>query len=237
VVRQEIKNLFEKFGVYFSRQPKKHDNLISNIRNNLVESSKVLHIGAHFGQEIGYYEKLKCTVIWVEANPQVFQVLKNNLRKINNQTGVLALLGDKHNYKTKFYLANNQKASSSIYDFGRDVSLKNLKMTGTLCLDMKRLDKIFNRKKIKDYNHWVIDVQGAELDVFKGAGDLLNLPTSIEVEVSTREEYLGGAKYRELKDFLRDFGFLPLWDPEDNSHENIIFVKSRHTIHKPRKLV
>ena len=110
-------------------------------------------------------------------------------------------------------------------------------MTGTLYLDMKRLDKIFNKKKIKDYNHWVIDVQGAELDVFKGAGELLNLPTSIEVEVSTREEYLGGAKYRELKDFLRDFGFLPLWDPEDKSHENIIFVKLRHAIHKSRKSV
>lgn len=226
-INQKIKNIFEKKGIYLSKQPKKYEELISNIRDNLVESSNVLHIGAHYGQEIQYYKSKNANVIWVEANPQVYEVLESNLKDIQNQVATLALLGNKHGVKTPFYLSSNELASSSIYNFGEDVGLVNLRMTGKMYLEMKRLDKIFSVRKLKGYNHWVIDVQGAELDVCKGAGNLLTLPSSLEVEVSTREEYHGGTIYKELRKYLYSFGFSPLWDPKDNSHENIIFVKTR----------
>ena len=103
---------------------------------------------------------------------------------------------------------------------------KNLTMVDFIDLPMVRLDDMFTVEQLQIYNHWVIDVQGAEMLVLMGSGDLLNNVTSIEIEVSTKVEYSGGAKWSEIKNFLDDFGFFPLWLPKENSHEDVFFVKS-----------
>jgi hypothetical protein len=72
---------------------------------------------------------------------------------------------------------------------------------------MVRLDNLLVNVDIKDFTHWVIDVQGAELLVLQGAGDLISYCKSITIEVSSRETYLGGVKHLELKDYLSIFNF------------------------------
>jgi 2-O-methyltransferase len=52
-----------------------------------------------------------------------------------------------------------------------------------------------------------IDVQGAELLVFKGAKEMLQKTEYIYVEVSEVPLYEGGAAYSELKVLLEDLGF------------------------------
>ena len=84
------------------------------------------------------------------------------------------------------------------------------------------LDK--NNIDTKKFNHWVIDVQGAELDVFKGANKNLNFCDSITVEVSTENFYEKGSKYQDVKEFLNNFNFKVKIDPRRN-HEDVTFVK------------
>lgn len=100
-------------------------------------------------------------------------------------------------------------------------------MISTITLQMTRLDSLYTPEAMKDYDHWVIDVQGAELLVLIGAGDLLRYCKTLLVEVSTRQVYEGGVSWLQLESYLSDFGLIPLWQPRNFSHENIIFYRPR----------
>jgi FkbM family methyltransferase len=201
--------------------------LIGDIRLQLLnQSDGILHIGAHHGQEAEKYSALDKSVIWIEAIPSVYQDLLKNIKNFEKQTAYQALLGDKSIANQRINLSSNAYESSSIFQFGVDMNHKNLTMVDFIDLPMVRLDDMFTVEQLQIYNHWVIDVQGAEMLVLMGSGDLLNNVTSIEIEVSTKVEYSGGAKWSEIKNFLDDFGFFPLWLPKENSHEDVFFVKS-----------
>jgi hypothetical protein len=77
----------------------------------------------------------------------------------------------------------------------------------------------------ESYNHWILDVQGAELLVLKGSTETLKYCNSIVVEVSSRPTYIGGVEYEELKLYLFSKGFTPLWNPLKNDHTNIPFIR------------
>ncbi len=216
--------LASKFGIYFSKQPKKFDLLKAEMRSNLLSNSRgVLHIGAHLGQESEEYAKHNLHVIWIEAAEIPFNELEKNIKKHKKQRAIKALVGNA-NSKTKFHIASND-ASSSIYQFGKDMPHDHLTMVGEQEMIMERLDSIFSKEELENYQHWVIDVQGAEQLVLLGAGDLLKIPNVIEIEVSTRVEYENGTKFNDLDKLLKRSNFQSLWNPEMQSHENLIYVR------------
>ena len=199
----------------------------SHHRKRLLDGSNgVLHIGAHFGQEAGEYAAKEKTVIWIEAHPEYFKTLNITIGKYPNQIAVNALLGESSK-KTQFFIASNEGASSSIFDLSLEHGYEEigLKMTTTVELDMKRLDDVLSPDMVKNLSHWVVDVQGAELSVLKGAGELINFAKSMEVEVSTREVYQGGVLFEELNAFLGSQGFEPVHQPLPSWHGDILFVR------------
>ncbi len=222
-----LKRLLSHFSVYVYRSPKVELELAREIRQNvMIQSQGILHVGAHRGQEAEEYSKLGCQVIWIEAIPEVFEDLSVNIREYTNQRGILALLGDQNHNAHKIYLSSNDYKSSSVYNFGKDMKNANLKMIHSLELPMLRLDSLFEQEELTEYPHWVIDVQGAELSVLIGAGELLKNVNSLEIEISTREEYDGGTKWEKLVEYLGEFNLYPLWSPDVNSHEDIIFIRT-----------
>jgi FkbM family methyltransferase len=201
--------------------------LVEGLENFYIKKGEgVLHIGGHFGQEAARYDNLKAKVIWIEALPDVHRVLKQNIVKYENQLSICALLGEENIDQVPFYVASNNFASSSVYQFGRELRFKGLKMETSTTLKMKRLDHVITEKEASSHNHWVIDVQGAELLVLKGAGSLLRYCQSLLIEISTREVYAGAPKWEEIRDFLYSKGLSPVWNPLVFSHENILFLRS-----------
>ena len=81
-----------------------------------------------------------------------------------------------------------------------------------------------NNIDIKKYNHWVIDVQGAELEVLKGSIESIKLCNSITVEVSTENFYVE-SKFNEVKELLNKFNFKIKKDPKRN-HEDVVFIRN-----------
>jgi hypothetical protein len=130
--------------------------------------------------------------------------------------------------KTKFFIASNEGASSSIFDLSPEHGYESigLNMTTSVELDMKRLDNVLSPDMVNELTHWVVDVQGAELSVLKGAGELINVAKSMEVEVSTREVYQGGVLFEELNAYLGSKGFESIHNPPPNWHGDILFVRA-----------
>ena len=220
--------MLNKYGIYLSRDPiVSSEQFATRIENEFIKKSKgILHIGAHLGQEGKRYFQYGTKVLWVEAIPTVYEKLKVNIGGFPNQEAVCALLENEDNVTIDFNLASNSLASSSIFNFGNDLGFKNRQMQSKISLQMTRLDSIYTAETIADYEHWVIDVQGAELLVLKGAGNLLANCKSLLVEVSTRQVYDGGALWHELENFLIANELIPLWQPEYESHENVLFIRT-----------
>ena len=57
------------------------------------------------------------------------------------------------------------------------------------------------------YNVLVMDTQGAELLVLKGAGDLLKSFRYIKTEAADFEAYVGCCQVEDLSEYLARFGF------------------------------
>ena len=222
-----LQKFLKKHSVFIYKSEKSRDrHLINYIRKKIIFSCKgVLHIGAHYGQESSFYSDLGASVMWVEANPEKYTVLCKKLSKFPNQKAMCALLGSANKNKIKFNISSNDGLSSSIYSFGDNTQFKNIEMVSYVFLKMKRLDSCFSTKNILAYPHWVIDVQGAELEVLKGAGHLLRYCHSLEIEVTSRNLYLGGANAQEVINFLNLNGFIALQEHKIGSHENLIFIR------------
>ena len=90
---------------------------------------------------------------------------------------------------------------------------------------MSRLDSKFEVHDLVNYDHWVIDVQGAELMVLEGAGQLISVCKTIFIECSLTEFYEGGAMWNQIIEFLNRNGFKYFLLPPNISHLNVIFFK------------
>jgi len=218
-----------------------NDDLYKNIEtpnfhsiNYLAKSKGVLHIGAHRGSERYAYDWFGKSVIWIEANPVIFKELRKNLREFRFQNCYQGLLHSKNNLILDFFLSTNDQASSSIYDFSKKFKEKKIffqdkkrkiEMYDKIKLKTITLDNLISLQKLnlENFNHWVVDVQGAELEVLKGAKNSLKFCRSITIEVSTENFYENGSTYSSIKEYLNTLNFKVLGEPTRN-HEDIIFV-------------
>jgi len=219
-MRKLVKQILARFNLI------PQNSLEQRINTAFVKrSAGVLHIGAHKGQEAQFYDDNSAAVVWIEAIPAIYEKLKLEISRFPQQMAIQALLGNANLDKVSFHIASNDAMSSSIYEFGSELGFADLSMSSVLSLPMVRLDSILSESFLTKYSHWVLDVQGAELLVLAGAGKLLDSCHSINIEVSTREVYKGGTTYDELTDFLKERNLVPLWEPSEHSHENVMFIR------------
>jgi FkbM family methyltransferase len=198
----------------------------------LNDSKGVLHLGAHRGTEAEVYNWFGKKVIWFEAIPYIYDQLRENIQVYSDQICICALLGNEDGIRKNFYISNNDSASSSIFNFskntlnGKYFTNRVLEMKKKISLPMKRLDTILKDQKISadEYDHWVIDLQGAELLALKGSEKSLQYCKSMLVEISTVDIYDGGVVWDELCDWLEKKNFYPNSKPEKN-HADVLFIK------------
>lgn len=169
----------------------------------------VLHIGAHYGQEFSVYEKMNLTdVIFFEPLPQTFMVLQEN---IGNKAKLVnkALGNDNKKVIMNVESANNGMSSSILKPNIHLLQYPHIKFETTVEVDMVKLDDYILSENLQNSNHNFIniDVQGYELEVFKGAKDTLNRIDYIMTEVNREFVYENNAKIEEIDSFLSSYGF------------------------------
>jgi len=197
--------------------------------NEIIDSTGILHLGAHRGGEAPIYEYFAKSVIWVEANPKIFNALEENLYVYKKQRAFCALLGDEDGKLVDFNLSNNDSASSSIFELGKLITDSRLKMINKIKLKMTKLDTLLHQNNINanNFNHWVMDLQGAELLTLKGADKSIKSCRSIYIEISKGEVYKEAAQWEEVLKFLKENNFSPAWLPKSD-HTDVLFIKKNN---------
>lgn len=164
----------------------------------------VIHIGAHHGQEHSLYKDNNVkNIVYFEPLSSNFNVLKNNV----GEDAILynCALGNVEGEVEMFVETANRGQSSSVLEPAlHKRQYPHIVFNNKETVSMKRLDDI---GLSNEYNFINIDVQGYELEVFKGAIDTLNNIDYIISEINRDELYKNCARVDELKEFLNQFGF------------------------------
>ena len=165
----------------------------------------VVHIGAHYGEEIQEYVDNGIQKITVfEPLSENFDILSQRLQNVNADIqGYQVALGSKKGTAT-MYLSSNEAQSSSILkpkehlEHHPDVSFD-----GNEEVEVDTLDTF----DIGESNFINIDVQGYELEVFRGGQKTLQQIDYVYCEVNRGEMYEGIPMVEELDEFLSEYGF------------------------------
>ena len=90
-------------------------------------------------------------------------------------------------------------------------------------VEMTTLDNLMAKKAlpVHHYNFLLIDVQGYELEVLKGAEKTISGVDYIITEINGKEIYKECALVEELDDYLDQFGFRRMVNIWDNKSEKI----------------
>lgn len=170
----------------------------------------VIHIGANEGQERDLYLSYGLPVIWVEPIPEVFNKLQQNIKDCPRQRALQYLVTDKDGGDYEFHIASNQGASSSIFDLKLHKDLwPDVAYERSIRLKAVTLQTLLKKEGIdlREYDALVIDTQGSELLVLRGAGDLLKSFRFIKVELPDFESYNGCCQLKDVESYLEDYGF------------------------------
>lgn len=170
----------------------------------------VVHVGANTGQERRVYDSYRLRILWVEPIPEVFARLQHNIAGFDGQQAVQALVSDQAGVEVDFQIADNEGASSSMLELARHQevwpevrSSKTVRMTTTTLPDLMQSAGI----DIARYNGLVMDTQGSELLVLKGAVPLLPRLDFVKTEVADFEAYKDCCQLEELGTFMAEDGF------------------------------
>jgi len=172
-----------------------------------MKISGVLHVGAHFGEEyLSYIDSGINRVVFIEPLKENFQVLQDRFGSIDDVKLINKGAGSEKK-ELKMYRASNNLVSSSVLKPKRhlaqhpDVFFDD----GETIIEIDRIDNML--EDIIPYNFMNVDVQGYELEVFKGAGKFLDLVDFIMTEVNRDEVYENCAQVEEIDDYLSKYKF------------------------------
>ncbi len=154
-----------------------------------------IDVGAHIGTLAIFWTDYYEGGIMIEPNPSSFKVLKKNI-KINNIRNALLIP------QGAFSKNEHKKLFLNELNSGR-ASIKEESST-PIIIEVKRLDYILKEKKIdpQDISFIKIDVEGAELEVLKGAKEILKRGKPIIVF-----EAWNTTAFNRVKRFLEDFKY------------------------------
>jgi FkbM family methyltransferase len=164
----------------------------------------VIHIGAHHGQEHSLYKDNNVkNIVYFEPLSSNFNILKSNV----GEDAILynCALGDTEGEVEMFVETANRGQSSSVLEPElHKKQYPHIVFHNKETVSMKRLDDI---GLPNEYNFINIDVQGYELEVFKGGSEYLKTIDYIITEVNRDEVYKNCPMVEDLDRFLSTYGF------------------------------
>ncbi len=189
----------------------------------LARSNGVIHVGASTGQERETYADYGLYVLWIEPISSVFECLQANLVSFPQQRAICALLSKRDGERSTLHVANNGGESSSVLELAEHKEIwpdihyvEHIEMEG-ITLPTLLSEEVLEERA---YDALVLDTQGSELEILRGAESILRQFRFIKTEVADFEAYVGCARLSELKKFLRLNGFREISRQVQAEHPN-----------------
>lgn len=200
--------------------------VVNEIKERInIDNLIIFDIGSLNGIEsVKFTEKLpNCKVYNFEPNPFSYQTVLKSCENIENISKYNLAIGD-YNGKSDFYIMHHNMGGSSI------LSPTILDKLGNYCtpytVDISRLDTWCENNKINKIDFIWMDVQGAELKILSGAGDLLKNVSAIYTESSLIPYYDGAPHKDEVIEFLNKQGFELVYEKLHDEYEgDFLFFK------------
>ena len=176
----------------------------------LKQVSGVIHVGANVGQERDLYRQHGLRVVSIEPIPEVFVTLQVNIQGYPHQAAFEYLVTDQDDAEYAFHISNNGGASSSILELQLHKDIwPEVHYDKTITLRSVTLPSLLKRERINasNYDALIMDTQGSESLVLKGAVPILGLFRFIKTEVPDFESYTGCCQLDDIRAFLKQHGF------------------------------
>lgn len=177
----------------------------------------IAHIGAHFGEEASVYEELGAEkVIWVEANPDMFRRLCDNIsgRPESRTEHILinALIADTDGDQRELYIAGQDGEASSILHQSDKLKAKMPWVAETgqvITAPTYTIDTVVKEAGIPvgGLDTLILDTQGAELICLSGLDAYSSGIRYLLSEGTTSAYFEGGVLFENLCKELDDRGF------------------------------
>ena len=208
-------------------------DLESLVNLHEMDINGILHIGAHYGQEYEVYKKLNIeNILFFEPLPNNFKILEEKFKDIPSIKLFNKALGNSTT-KIPMYVEkqNNGQSSSILKPELHLIQYPHITFEHTETVDMVRLDDLEKNKEfdLNKFNMINIDVQGYELEVFKGSENILNNIDYIMTEVNRANLYTGCALVEQLDEYLSKYGFkrvVTSW--EGVTWGEALYIKEQH---------
>ena len=189
----------------------------------------LIHVGAHYGEELEQYERIGFSrVLWIEAQPSAFKILKSNVGEENCLEGAI---WDETGLEMEFNQTNNS-VSSGFFELTKDNIWKNEvkieKKIKIKTITLSEVVKEFERRTLLDERFVLrLDVQGSEYRILKSSVSLLKRMDYICCEVTRGSDAYEGAETRKkIVLLLLRHNWIPIFNRINpvNSHGETIFV-------------
>jgi hypothetical protein len=186
--------------------------------NKINPIKKILHLGAHLGNEIDFYQQLNPDVIyWFEANPELIPELTNTISKFSNiEQKVFNYAVSSETKKIKFNLIysddmTNTGCSSILELKEHSKQYPHIKKIKTVEVESVKIDEFLTSNNLlTDFDYINMDIQGSEYDVLSSSELLFskNLKTQIfQLETCQIEMYSGQKLEHDIVEFMNSKGY------------------------------
>jgi len=202
------------------------------------KSDIVIDVGAYLGRytficsnRVGNNGK----VIAIEANPLVFEKLKESIQ-LNHSINIIPLNYAVFSKETQIHLFLREKSKDNVYSPHNTVMLGRDKLTydrskeeNFMTIKADTLDAIVPTFGIKYEDiKWVkIDVEGAELEVLKGAHKILSQSKDITILIEVHHLDENKNLFESIMDFLNTYNFKIIFEKIHDGGERHIVVRKQ----------
>ena len=193
----------------------------------LAKPVSVFQIGASGGQELDvFFENGIVEGVFIEPLDFPFSVLQARCAQFGNYFPIKALATATDGEATEFFISSNAGQSSSIFKpTGHLLKFPHVEFQEPVQLVGFQADTIAkfalsssNDRLGGSFDLIYIDVQGAELEVFKGATKLLSQAKYVFTELGYGGGYLRDARLLDVAQFLWMHDFFPVAVEIDPRH-------------------
>lgn len=172
---------------------------LENLYKNGFQPKKIIDVGAFEGEWTKEVQGIFIDASYLMVEAQSSKEDKLKLLKSNKVDYKISLLGPTSGQKAKFYI--NETVSSALPESAKDDQ-------EFVEIPMFTLDEILTEKSFTDADFLKLDVQGFELEVLKGASNILNKVEVVLMEVSLIEINKGAPLIKDVINFMDEYAFV-----------------------------